>query len=155
MPALRRWSLVALALAAASCLSIAGGGGRWWSGGDFDLGPFGARQCRGDDCIPASLPLEGGERWQRAATATGAACLIASFALLLVAAGLAAGRTSPLLAKLSLSAVATCLLAGALFVVWAPAIGGFAFDRGFYLWMSGLALGCAVGAGTLVSSSKR
>jgi hypothetical protein len=135
-----------MAVAAAASLSISIGAGRWWSiGGVFDLGPFGARQCNDDGCVPANLPLDGGPRWERLAVATGAACLITSLVMLIVASALAAGRTPKLLGKTAIVAVATALVAGAMFVALAPAMASGSLDRGFYLFVVGLVLAGAVG----------
>jgi len=118
----RRWPLVALALARPHrCRSR--WARRWWSIGDiFELGPFGARQCGGGECQTARLPLNADARWERDAVATGAACLIASLVLVLVAGAIAAGRTPRLLGKTTIVALATAAITGALFVALAPSL---------------------------------
>ena len=137
-----RWIVVALALLAASAFAVAAVAGRWWSIGDVEIGPFGAKRCFGDDCSPAGLGWTGGsERWMRTGSGAWAGCLISAFVLVIAAAGLASRRIPKLAAKTSLVAVATAAVAGLAFIVQFPGVEGAKMDRGIYLFAIGIVLG--------------
>lgn len=138
-----RWITIAIALVAGSAFAISVQAGRWWIAGEMAIGPFGSRGCFGGDCKVTGLRWIGGdELWLRSAIATGAAGLIAMFALVALAGALAARRAGVLAAKLSLAAILTAAAAGGLFLVRFPGLGGAHVDLGVALY------GGAIVAGT-------
>jgi len=133
-----RWIVVALALAAASAFALSVQGGHWWLIGDVELGPFGSHSpFRGT----GSLSWAGSARWERFGVATGAAGLIATFVLVVLAGAAAANRTPRLAARTSLVAIATAGLTALGFVAMRP--DGFAFvaGRGLALFAAGVVAG--------------
>jgi hypothetical protein len=140
-----RWTLVALALAAASAFALSVQAGRWWSIGDVEIGPFGSRSAFG----PGNLGWVGGSaRWERFGVATGAAGLIAMFVLVVLAGGLAANRVPRLAAKTALVAIATATLVAIGFLMAHPDNGlPLALGRGV-AWFAGAVV---VGAVTAVA----
>jgi hypothetical protein len=136
----RRWISIGLLVAAAGgfALSVAGGG--WWSiGAAFDIGPLGARQCNGDDCVPAPFWLDAGPRFERAATATAAAAGVAMLVLLALAGALAAGRAPKLLRRMAMVALATAAAAAALWLASFPGLAGAELGRGAMLYAGAIA----------------
>lgn len=135
-----RWLVVALALAAASAFALSVQGGRWWTVGEVELGPFGSHSPFGG---PGALSWAGGSaRWERFGAATGAGSLIAMFVLVVLAGGLAAGRIPRLAAKTSVVAIATAGLAGLGFLATRPDNGlPLALGRGTALFAAAIALG--------------
>jgi hypothetical protein len=137
-----RWLTIAIALAAACAFAIAVQGGRWWSVGDVEIGPFGSRSCVTGECRPTNLGWVGGsERWIRTGMGTWAAGLIAMLLLLMIAGALAAKRVPRLVARTALVAIATGALTGALFVVQYPGVTGASVDRGLWLFGGAIVLG--------------
>jgi hypothetical protein len=144
-----RWIIVVLAVIAATAFAMSVQGGRWWSIGEVDIGPFGATQCFGGDCRPAGLGWLGGTaRFERTGMATWAGALISAFVLLVLAAGVASRRIPKLAAKTVLVATFTALAAGVGFVVQFPGLDGASLDRGLWLFVAGVA--CSVGAAIAV-----
>ena len=151
----RRWPIVALALASASLFALSVQDGAWWTVGEFEVGPFGARGCLAGDCAPRGLRwLGGSELWMRGAIATAAAGFVAMFVLVALAGAVAAGpprraRTvglggaARLAAKTSLAAIGTALVAGAWFVIGFPHFGdaGTHVDRGLVMYALAIPLG--------------
>jgi hypothetical protein len=149
---MRRWLTIALALAAASMFAVSVQAGRWWSIGDFEVGPFGSRNCLGGNCHATGLSWLGGtERWARTGVATWAGAMLAMLVLVAVAGAIAAKRTPRLLAKTALVAVLTAALAGTWFVIQFPAQNGASLgvDRGLFLFYGGAALGLAAAINAL------
>ena len=138
-----RWLLVAGALVAATAFALSVQGGRWWSIGDVGIGPLGARSPFGG---AGGLSWAGATaRWERFGAATFAAGLIAMFALIVVAAGLAARRVPRLAARTALVAIATAVAVGAGFVALRPENGlPFALGHGVPLFAGGAVLGAAI-----------
>jgi hypothetical protein len=143
-----RWFVVGAALVAASSFALSVHGGRWWTIGDIEIGPFGAKSPFGG---LGGLSWAGGSaRWERFGTATWAAGLIAMFVLLVVAAAVAARRTPRLAAKTALVAIATAVLAGAGFLATRPAAGlPFELGRGVALFGLAAIAGVLAAAGVL------
>ncbi|HZJ63176.1 MAG TPA: hypothetical protein VFD36_06590 [Kofleriaceae bacterium] len=129
-----RWSVVVLALVAASAFALSVQAGRWWAIGDVEIGPFGG---------PGSLSWAGGgARWERFGVATGAAGLIAMLVLVVVAGAVAAHRTPKLAARTALVAIATALFAAAGFLATRPENGlPFELGRGVVLFAAAVVLG--------------
>jgi hypothetical protein len=145
-----RWLIVAIALVAATAFALSVWGGRWWSIGEVEIGPFKSRQCFGGECRPASLTWIGGtERWLRMGMATWAGGLISMLVLSIVAAGVAARRIPKLAAKTALVSIATVTIAGALFVAQYPGVDGAGVDRGLYLFACAIVLGIVAAVGVL------
>jgi hypothetical protein len=124
-----RWSVVALALVAASGFALSVQAGRWWVIGDIEIGPSGSRSPfsgLGDLSWAA-----GSARWERFGVATWAAGLIAMFVLVALAGAVAANRIPRLVAKTAVVAVATAALVGLAFVMARPDNGlPFVLGRG-------------------------
>ncbi len=138
-----RWPIVALCLLAAAAFAISVWAGRWWSIGDVEIGPFGSKQCFGGDCRPTSLTWVGGsERWMRMGMATWAGGLISMLVLVILAGGVAARRIPRLAARTALVAIATVTVTGVMFVMQYPGVDGATVDRGLWLWIAGIVLGC-------------
>jgi hypothetical protein len=135
-----RWSVVALALVAASAFALSVQAGRWWTIGDVEIGPFGSHSAFGG---PGSLSWAGGSaRWERFGVATGAGGLIAMLVLVVVAGAVAAHRVPRLAAQTALVAVATAALAAIGFVVARPDNGlPFELGRGAILFAAAVVLG--------------
>ena len=145
MQAPTRWIAIALALGAALALAFSVQGGQWWSIGDeVTIGPLGTVQCFGGECRQAGHAwLQPSGLWSRSAIATGAGAMIAVLALVLVAGTLAARRVPRLLAKMTLVALGTAVVASVTFVSRLPAMAGVRVDRGLYLFAVGIVLGAA------------
>jgi hypothetical protein len=146
-----RWPIVALALLAATAFAISVWAGRWWSIGDVEIGPFGSKQCfGGGECRPTSLTWIGGsERWMRMGMATWAGGLISMLVLVIMAAGVAAKRIPRLAARTALVAIATVTITGVLFVMQFPGVDGATVDRGLWLWLGGIIVGCIAAVGVV------
>jgi hypothetical protein len=143
----RRWLIIAVALVAASAFALSVQGGRWWSIGDVAIGPFGSHSPFGG---AGNLSWTGGSaRWQRFGVATGAAGLIAMFALVVVAGALAAGRVPRLAARTALVAIATAALVACGFLAARPDLP-FAVDVGVPLFAAAV----VVGAGAAIAVAR-
>src|SRR4051812_5050676 len=136
----QRWLVVALALAAASAFALSVQGGRWWTIGDVEIGPFGTHSPFGGT---GTLAWAGGSaRWERFGIATGAGSLIAMFVQVVLAGAVAANRVPRLAAKTALVAIATAGLAALGFVATRPDNGWpFALGRGVALIIAAAVLG--------------
>jgi hypothetical protein len=145
MPSPARWIAILLALVAALALAFSVQGGQWWSvGDDVTVGPFGTVQCFGGQCRQAGHGwLQASGLWSRSAVATGAGGLMSVFVLVLAAAMVAAGRVPRLIAKMTLVALGTAVVAATTFVVKFPSLAGAQLDRGAYLFAAGVVLGAA------------
>ncbi|HEY0482716.1 MAG TPA: hypothetical protein VGD37_34580 [Kofleriaceae bacterium] len=147
-----RWSVVGAALVAASSFALSVQGGRWWSIGDVEIGPLGAKSPFGG---MGGLSWAGGSaRWERFGAATWAAGLIAMFLLIVVAAAAAANRTPRLAARTALVAIATAALAAAGFVAARPD-GGLPFELGRGVALFGVAVIAGIGAAVGLPRSPR
>ncbi len=145
-----RWIVVALAFLAAGAFAISVSAGQWWTIGEAEIGPFGTNSCLGGDCRQRGFAWAGGTgNWERAAVATGAAGLIATLVLLVVAGAVAAGRVPKIAAKSAVAAVIAAIGAGAVFVHGLPELGETAIDRGLVLFGVGIVLGLAAAIGVL------
>ncbi|HET7502475.1 MAG TPA: hypothetical protein VFK02_15755 [Kofleriaceae bacterium] len=135
-----RWTLVALALIAASAFALSVQAGRWWSIADVEIGPFGSRSPFGG---PGNLSWVGGSvRWERFGIATGAAGMIAMFVLVVLAGGLAANRVPRLAAKTALVAIGTATAAALGFLMARPDNGmPFVLGRGVAWFAAGVVIG--------------
>ncbi len=111
----------------------------WWIGGETEIGPFGARACFGGECRESGLARFGGaDQWMRSAVATRAAGYIAMLVLLMFAAARAAGRQPRLVARGTLSAIATALVCGAYFAFAGPALEGVSRGPGPLFYVGGI-----------------
>jgi len=137
-----RWSVVALALVAASAFAVSVQAGRWWSIGDVEIGPSGSRSPFGG---MGDLSWAGGSaRWERFGVATWAGGLIAMLVLVVLAGAVAANRVPRLAAKTALVAIATATLTAIAFVASRPDNGlPFALDRGVVLFAAAVVAGVA------------
>lgn len=116
----------------------------WWSGGETDIGPFGARACFGGECRESGLARFGGaDLWMRSAVATRAAGYIAMFILLMFAAARAAGREPRLVARGAVSAIVTALVCGAYFAFAGPDLAGVSWGPGLAFYACGIVAGLA------------
>src|SRR5436190_1680167 len=134
-----RWLVVIVALIAAFAFALSVQGGRWWSLGPAEVGPFGTKQCIDDSCTPTGLGWLG-DRYARIGMATWAAGLIATLVFVALAACVATRRVPRLLAKLAIVTLATATLAGLAFIVAFP-MSGASFDRGALLFGLAVLLG--------------
>ncbi len=126
-----RWITIALALLGAGGFALAVEGGQWWTVAGVPIGPFGSVNCFDGDCHPTNLDWVGGSSlWQRSATATTAAGLIAMVLLIAMAGTVASRRIPRQLAKLVLVSIVTAIGAGIAFIVQLPALPGTSIDRG-------------------------
>jgi hypothetical protein len=143
-----RWSVVAIALVAASAFALSVQAGRWWTIGDVELGPSGSRSPFGG---LSDLSWTGGSvRWARFGVATWAAGLIAMLVLVVLAGAVAANRVPRLAARTSLVAIATATLAAIAFVVARPDNGmPFALGRGAALFVVAVVAGVIAAARVL------
>lgn len=146
-----RWTIVALALLAAAGFACAVQLGRWWAVGDVEVGPFGSRHCfAAGGCQPAGLGWIGGTpQWMRFGMATWAGGLIAMFALVVMAAAIAARRVPRLAAKAVLVSIATAAITGTVFIAQFPGIDGAHLDRGAWLFGGAVLLGIVAAIGVL------
>jgi hypothetical protein len=151
-----RWLVIALALASGIAFAMSVQGGRWWLIGEAEIGPFGAKRCGGDGCMPAGLNWLGvGDRWMRIGMGTWAAGLISAFTLVVMSARLAVKAIPRLAAKTVLVSITTAAITGVLFAVKFPR-GEFPtaeLGRGAYLFIAAIALGGA--AAVVVLGTKR
>jgi hypothetical protein len=144
----RRYILIGISLIAASLLALSVQGGRWWSiGPEVAIGPVATIHCfgsggggdGGDDCQRGGLGWTGGSpRWVQSGTAAYAAALIAAFALVALAASLAARRPGRVAAGATAVGTLTALAMGSLFIATFPGVQGAAIDRGIWLFGGGL-----------------
>jgi hypothetical protein len=142
LPSRSRWLVVGLAIVAAAAFAISVQAGKWWALDDFEIGPFGSRNCLGGECHPTGLGWAGGtDLWMRTGMATWAGGLLAMLALLVVGAGTAAGRIPQLAARTSIVAIATATAAGIAFFLGLPEIGPVHIDRGLFLFVGGVIAG--------------
>lgn len=141
---------IVLAIAAAAAFAISVQGGRWWSVGDVEIGPFGTRSCVTGECRPAGLGWVGGtERWMRTGNGVWAAGMISMVTLLVVAGALAAKRVPRLAAKTTLVSIVTAIVTGALFVAQYPGVPGASADRGLWLFGGAVVAGLVVAIAVL------
>jgi hypothetical protein len=142
IPALKhRWIVIALALAAATAFAVSAEGGRWWTIGDVDVGPFGSHSP-----FAGAGGLDwagGGVRWVRFGAASGAAALIAMFVLIIMAGRLAARKLPKLAAKTALVAIATSLAAAIGFTATRPDGLEFAIGSGIAWLAAAIVVGLA------------
>jgi len=149
MRPLVRWSIVALALAAAGCFTLSVVAGAWWSIGPVEIGPHGTRHCFGGapQCGLGWVPA--GARWQTIGFGTWGAGLIAALGLVVIAAG-AAGKRRPRLVALSTTvAIGMAVLLGTLFFLGFPTLQGASPSRGLPLFAGAIVLGLAATITTL------
>jgi hypothetical protein len=141
-----RWLVIALALASGIAFAMSVQGGRWWVIGDAEIGPFGAKRCFDDGCVPAGLNWLGvGDRWMRIGMGVWAAGLISAFTLVVMSARLAAKAIPRLAAKTVLVSIGTAAITGGLFAMQFPR-GEFPASeiaRGAYLFIAAIGLGAA------------
>jgi hypothetical protein len=164
-----RWIVVVLALAGATCLAVAVMSprvGPWWTVGEIAaIGPGGTSVCMpGAECTRDDLDwIGGGELWRRAGVATMAAGVIAALALVAVAAALASRRRGRLAAGAAISAIATAVAAGTVFVAAFPGLGvtGLdvvtappSLDRGALLHLAGAVAGLTAAVITLTAGRR-
>lgn len=132
---------VVIGLAAASSFALAVQSA-WWTLGEVEIGPFGARHCFGGECRESGLAWIGGsELWMRSAVATRAAGYIAMFVLLMFAGALAAKRQPRLAARGALAAIATAAACGAYFIAAFPGLGGAGVAHGVFLYAGAVVAG--------------
>jgi hypothetical protein len=149
----RRFVILGISLIAASVLALSVQGGRWWTiGPEVAIGPVATVHCFGsasperagesgpdEGCQRGTLTWTGGsQRWMQAGTAVYAAGLIAAFALVALAAAMAAGRPGRLAAGVSAVGAVTALAMGALFIATVPDLPGADIGRGIWLFAGGL-----------------
>lgn len=133
--------LLGLAAAIAFAMSVQTA---WWTIGEVDIGPFGARHCFGGECRESGLAWIGGsDLWMRSAVATRAAGFIAMFALLMFAGARAAKREPKLVARLVLAAIVTAAGAGGYFWAAFPGLGGAALGPGLFFYAGAILAGVA------------
>ena len=136
-------------------LALSVQGGRWWSLGDVSVGPAGSPQCFGGECTTGGLSwVGGGDLFMRAAVATLAGGLICAVALIVLAAGTAAGRVPTLAAKTTIAAALTVGVAGAVFIGLYPGVPGAGIDRGLPLFLVGV-VGAVTAAVIVLRAARR
>jgi hypothetical protein len=134
---------VVIALVAATSFALAVQSA-WWTIGEVDIGPFGARHCFGGECRESGLAWIGGsDLWMRSAVATRAAGYIAMFVLLAFAGALAAKRQPKLAARGALAAIVTAAVCGGYFAAAFPGLGGAGVARGVFLYAVAIVAGLA------------
>jgi hypothetical protein len=141
-----RWIALASALLAASAFSLSVWVAGWWSVSDVTVGPLGSFACFAGDCRPRGLTwLGAGERWERAAFATGAVGLFATALLVVLAAAVATRRRATTIARMTLVAVATALACGCYVVATFPGLPGMELAGGGPLYLVAIVLGAVAG----------
>ena len=144
MKSVSRWLAVGLGLVAAAALAISVEAGMWWSVGEVTIGPFGSHHCFTGDCRGSGLAWIGGsDLWMRGAIATGVACVLASFLLVVLAGAAAAGRAARLAARMVLVSLASAVACGIYFVVGFPGVRGAHLGLGMPLFCAGIVAGAA------------
>ena len=148
---MRRWIVVAFALVGASAFALSVQVG-WWSLVEASIGPFGTRRCFAGDCREAGLAwLGGGDLWMRSAVAARVAGYVAMAVLVGLAGAVAARRVPRLVARTSLVAIATAIVAGGYFFGAFPGLAGAGIDLGAPLFGVGIVAGIAAAVGVLKS----
>ena len=132
-----------LALVAASLFAVSVWIGQWWTVGEVAIGPFGSRHCFGGDCRRGGLAWIVGSTpaWERGAAATWMAGLVSMVVLMGLAAALAAGRVPQLVARTTLVAIATAIVAGGYFVLAFPGVPGASIGQGLILFIAAIVIG--------------
>lgn len=141
-----RWLTILLALGSAAAFAMSVQGGRWWTIGEAEVGPFGAKRCFDGECVPAGLAWLGvDERWIRIGMATWAAGLIAAFVLVVMAGGVAAKRIPRLAAKTALVSIGTATLVGGILFAQFPrdTFQDTEIGRGAWLFLAAIVIGTA------------
>lgn len=146
----RRLTTIAACILGALCFSYAVHGGRWWTIGEVGVGPVSTQRCFDGKCESGSLAWASGtELWERAGTATWAAGLVASLALVALAGALAARSAGRLAAGVTVVATMTAIAAGAVFVSQRPDVPGIETGRGVWLFGAGIVVALAAAITTL------
>ncbi|MBA2539818.1 MAG: hypothetical protein H0V17_09305 [Deltaproteobacteria bacterium] len=151
-----RWLVILLALASGIAFAMSVQGGRWWVIGDAEVGPFGAKRCFDDGCVPTGLNWLGvDERWMRIGMGAWAGGLLSAFMLVVLAAGLAAKRIPRLVAKTVLVSIGTAVITGGMFAARFPRdeFPTSELGRGVFAFVAAIVLGVA--AAVLVLRTKR
>ena len=124
--------------------------GQWWTVGEVAIGPMGSRHCFNGNCRSGGLAWTNGtELWQRTAVATWAGSLLTMLLLLAIAGAIAANvknevmfnRAAKLIAKSTLTALATTAIAGSYFIAKMPGVEGLAIGQGLILFVVAIVLG--------------
>lgn len=137
-----RWITLAAALLAASAFQLSVWVAAWWSIDTVTVGPLGSFACFGGECRARGLDWIGaGERWERAAFATGAVGLFATALLVVLAAAVATKRSAKTVVRMTLVAVATALVCGCYMVATFPGMPGMQLGGGGAVFGVGIALG--------------
>jgi len=144
LPSRTRWLVVGLALVGAGLFALSVQGGAWWSLEDYEVGPFGSRNCLGG-CHASNLAWLGGSpTWIRLGMATWAGGLLSTLTLVVVAAGVAAKRIPQLAARTAIVAVGTATIAGIAFFVGYPSeITQLHVDRDVVIFVLAVIAGAA------------
>lgn len=115
--------------------------GQWWTDVDVAIGPTGTRGCVGGVCGGGLRWTGGSELWMRTAVATWAGSLLTMVLLLGVAGAFAANRIPKLLAKSTLTSLATTAVVGSYFIVKMPSMPGLEVAQGMIWFVAAIVLG--------------
>ncbi len=140
---MHRWLVIGLALAAASGFALSVQDGAWWTVSGVSIGPHGTHHCMGGAEACGLAWLGGGEGWIRMGTTTWGAGLVATAALVLLAAASASKRVPKLLAGMTITATLCAAVTGTIFLVGYPGFTGSHLDRGVWLYGIGVFFGFA------------
>jgi hypothetical protein len=136
-----RWLFVGIAVVSATLFAFSTWIGQWWTDVDVAIGPMGTRGCVGGVCGGGLRWTGGSELWMRTAIATWAGSLLTMVLLLGVAGAFAANRIPKLLAKSTLTSLATTAIAGLYFIVKMPAMPGLEVAIGMIVFIAAVVLG--------------
>ena len=145
-----RWFAVAAGVAAAAVLAVSVEAGVWWAVGEVTIGPLGSHHCFTGECRASGLAWIGGsDLWMRGAIATGAAGLLSSLLLVILAGAAAAGRAARIPARMALVSLACAAVTGAYFFAAFPGVQGAHVAHGVPLFVIGLLAGAAAAISVL------
>ena len=146
-----RWLCALLGLFGAGAFAVSVQAGKWWSVASMvEIGPHHSRRCFDGDCVATGMTWIGGSaQWERFGVATWAAGLVGALCLVLLGATVAAGRIPKLVAKMTLVAMATALVASTAFIAKFPGVEGATLDRGALLYIVAMVLGATAAISTL------
>jgi hypothetical protein len=136
-----RWLFVGIAVVSAALFALSTWIGEWWTDVAVAIGPMGTHGCVGGVCGGGLRWTGGSDFWMRTAVATWAGSLLTMVLLLGVAGAFAANRVPKLLAKSTLTSLATTAIVGIYFIAKMPAMPGLEVAQGMFLFVAAIVLG--------------
>jgi hypothetical protein len=136
-----RWLFVGIAVVSAALFALSTWIGEWWTDVAVAIGPMGTHGCVGGVCGGGLRWTGGSDFWMRTAVATWAGSLLTMVLLLGVAGAFAANRVPKLLAKSTLTSLATTAIVGIYFIAKMPDMPGLEVAQGMFLFVAAIVLG--------------